>query len=224
VSAELDGADAVVKVTDDGIGIPAEMLHSIFDMFTQLDRSLERSHSGLGIGLTLVKRLIEMHGGSVAAFSDGQDRGARFEIRLPALAASHAPPPVQASPKTVASARKRILVVDDNRDNADSLSLLLKIGGHDSYAIHDGHEAIEAAERLRPDMILLDIAMPKLNGLDVCTRIREMPWGKDMMVVAVTGWGQDADRRKSKEAGFDFHLVKPIVEADIARLLSRLGQ
>ena len=218
VTVELESTEVRVKVIDDGIGIAKGDLQSIFDMFTQLNRGLENSQGGLGIGLALVKRLVEMHGGSVLATSNGNDQGAQFEVRLPLHIQSD--PPSETNRAAVVSAPRRILVVDDNRDSAESLYLILKLLGQEAHAVHDGLEAIEVAERLRPQVILLDIAMPGLNGLEVCSRIREKPWGKDVTLVAVTGWGQEVDRRKSKEAGFDFHLVKPVAHEDIIGLLS----
>jgi signal transduction histidine kinase len=220
LTVALEGTEVLVKVMDDGIGIPKSELQSIFDLFIQVDRKLENSRGGLGIGLALVKRLVEMHGGSVLAISDGKDQGAQFEVRLPVLAG---PSNLPAKPNRAAVAlpHRRILVVDDNRDNADSLYLVLKLLGQEVYAVHDGLEAIELAERLRPELILLDIGMPGLSGLDVCRHIRQKPWGKEVRLVAVTGWGQEVDRRKSKEAGFDLHLVKPLAHEDIMGLLSR---
>lgn len=220
VTVELENTEVSVKVIDDGIGIGQAELQSIFDMFTQLDPALESSHGGLGVGLTTVKRLVEMHGGSILAISGGNDQGAQFEVRLPVLT-GQSNPPAEPNRPAVVPAQRRILVVDDNRDSAESLYLVSKLLGQDAYAVHDGYEAIEVAERLQPEMILLDIGMPGLSGLDVCSRIGEKPWGKDVMLVAITGWGQEVDRRKSKEAGFDLHLVKPVAHEDITKLLSR---
>jgi len=219
-TAALEGTEVLVKVIDDGIGIPNSELQSVFDLFTQLDRKLENSRGGLGIGLALVKRLVEMHGGSVLAISNGKDQGAQFEVRLPILAGL-SNLPAKTNRAAVALSQRRIMVVDDNRDNADSLYLVLKLLGQEAYAVHDGLEAIEVAERLRPEMILLDIGMPGLSGLEVCRRIRQKPWGKDVKLVAVTGWGQEVDRRRTNEAGFDVHLVKPLAHEDIVGLLTR---
>jgi two-component system CheB/CheR fusion protein len=222
LTAERQGSDVVVNVKDTGLGIPSDKLASIFEMFTQIDRSLERSQGGLGIGLTLVKRLVEMHGGSVEAHSEGQGRGSEFVVRLPLLIgppeAKTPKAPVEQTPTT----SHRILIVDDNRDAAASLATLLKITGNEIQTAHDGLEAVEVAATFRPEVVLLDIGLPKLNGHDACRRIREQPWGKDMVLVALTGWGQDEDRRQSKDAGFDHHMVKPLDFADLMSLLAGL--
>jgi PAS domain S-box-containing protein len=220
LTVERQGSDVVVRVTDNGAGIPADQLGSIFEMFTQVDETLERSQGGLGIGLTLVRRLVELHGGSVEAFSEGRGRGSEFVVRLPLL--SEKPRALRRRESigdaTPAPAR-RILVVDDNRDSAESLALLLTLSGHQTQTAHDGLEAVEAAGQFRPDVVLLDIGLPKLNGYDACRRIREQAWGLSMVLVALTGWGQDADRRRSHEAGFDAHLVKPVDLDALRRLL-----
>lgn len=209
--AEAVADDITVTVRDNGIGIPAESLHSIFEAFSQVDRNLERAQGGLGIGLTLVRRLIEMHGGSVEAFSDGPGCGSEFTVRLPILKDSVAEQqtPVSGS-GTLPSAKRRILVVDDNRDAADSLSMMLSLMKHDIRSAHDGLTAMTEAEEFRPEMILLDIGMPDLSGYEVCRRIRQQPWSEGMTIVALTGWGQNEDRRRSAEAGFNHHLVKPV--------------
>jgi PAS domain S-box-containing protein len=220
VTAERLGNDAVVTVRDNGIGIPPDKLHSIFDMFTQIDQSVERSQGGLGIGLTLVKRLVRMHGGAIEARSAGKGLGSEFVVRLPIMIdGQEAAVPVQ----TVAEEHmptRRILVVDDNQDSATSLAMLLQITGHETYMAHDGATAFEAAEKHRPDVILLDIGLPTLNGYEVCRRLRNQPSGKRTVIIALTGWGQEEDRRKSREAGFDGHLVKPV---DYAALMTLLG-
>jgi CheY-like chemotaxis protein len=210
----------LVSVKDDGAGIPADKLDSIFEMFMQVDRSAQRSHDGLGIGLTLVKRLAKMHGGSIEARSPGEGQGSEFVVRLPIL---HKP--VEASNvvedvPAESSGQRRILIVDDNKDSADSLAMLLEITGNKTYMAHDGVEAVEAIEKHRPEVVLLDIGLPKLDGHEVCRRVREQPWGKDIVVIALTGWGQEDDRRKSEEAGFNGHLVKPV---DYDKLLQLLG-
>jgi signal transduction histidine kinase len=223
VTATRQGEDAVVRVKDNGIGIPPDRLSSIFDMFSQVDRSLERSQRGLGIGLHLVKRLVGMHGGSVTAHSDGNGTGSEIVVHLPLLTASSPgdmPEPQTGSEPVPVSAR-RILVVDDNTDAAQSLAMLLAVCGHDTHAVHDGIAALDAAERLRPDVILLDIGLPRLNGFEVCRRIRQQPWGKDVVVIALTGWGQEVDRRRSHESGFDHHIVKPVEHEALVKLLER---
>jgi PAS domain S-box-containing protein len=222
LTAEREGSEAVIRVRDRGIGIAAEHLPRLFDMFTQVDTSLERSRDGLGIGLTLVKTLVEMHGGTVEARSDGRGRGSEFVVRvpIPAVAAEpRAPARVEAEPV----GRRRVLIVDDNRDGAESLAMMLRLKGHETETAHDGLEAVEAAERFRPDAMLLDIGLPRMNGYEVCRRIRERPWGKDVVLVAVTGWGQDEDRNRSKAAGFDTHVVKPVDRDVLGKLLASVG-
>jgi CheY-like chemotaxis protein len=186
----------------------------------QVDRSSERSQGGLGIGLTLVKRLVEMHGGSIEARSEGEGQGSEFIVRLPVIMKAATPLPAsEVEPKS--QSERRVLIVDDNLDSADSLAMLLNITGNKTFLAHDGVEALEAVEKYRPEVILLDIGLPKLDGHEVCRRVREQPWGKDIIIIALTGWGQDDDRRKSEEAGFNGHLVKPV---DYDRLLELLGQ
>jgi PAS domain S-box-containing protein len=220
LTAERQGSDAVVSVRDNGIGIPGDMLSRIFDMFTQVDRSLERSQSGLGIGLTLVRRLVEMHDGTIEARSNGVGEGSEFVVRVPVFIQLAPEPPKSDGPKAAALSECRILVVDDNKDSADSLAMLLRLKGNDIRTAHDGLEAVEVAETFRPELVLLDIGLPKLNGYDVALRIRQQPWGRDVILVAMTGWGQDEDRRRSQEAGFNFHMVKPIELAALERLLT----
>ncbi len=222
LTADRQGSDVLLKVKDSGVGILPEKLTSVFQMFSQVESSLERSQGGLGIGLTLVRRLVELHEGTVEASSEGLARGSEFVVRLPVpiqnAEAGLQPEPI---PERLMTAR-RILVVDDNRDAANSLSMLLKVTGNDTRTAHDGPEAIEQAEAYRPALILLDIGLPKMNGYDACRRIREQPWGKDIVMVALTGWGQEEDRRKSREAGFNGHLVKPVDYAALTRLLGDL--
>lgn len=221
LQARLVGDEVVVSVRDNGAGIPPDKLESIFDMFMQVDRSAERSQGGLGIGLTLVKRLAEMHGGSIEALSAGEGQGSEFVVRLPILQRPMDAPQNDADVPGATMPQRRILIVDDNKDSADSLAMLLEITGNKTYLAHDGVEAVEAIEKHRPEVVLLDIGLPKLDGHEVCRRIREQPWGKDIVVIALTGWGQEDDRRKSEEAGFDGHLVKPV---DYEQLLEMLGQ
>jgi signal transduction histidine kinase/CheY-like chemotaxis protein len=222
LTGERHGASVVVSVRDTGIGIPAPMLPRIFDMFTQVDSSLERAHGGLGIGLTLVRSLVELHGGTVEARSAGPGQGSEFTIRLPAVAiepddapreAPSRPEPAEAPP------RRRILVVDDNEDAATSLSLLLTLAGNEVRTGHDGLAAVEMAAAFRPTVILLDIGMPRLNGYEAARRIREQQ-GEEVVLIALTGWGQDEDRRQAQEAGFDHHLVKPLDFAILQGLLA----
>jgi signal transduction histidine kinase/CheY-like chemotaxis protein len=220
ISAEPIGSEVIVSVRDTGAGIPPAMLGEVFTMFTQVHESLEQRHGGLGLGLTLVKRLVEMHGGTVAARSEGRGRGSEFVVRLPLAAEAQAgalPEPVAAAS---ARAPQKILVVDDNRDAAASLGVLLQLSGNEIQLAHDGVEAVEKAGTYRPDVILLDIGMPKMNGYEACRAIRANSWGRDIAIVAMTGWGQEADRRKSQDAGFDRHLVKPVNHDVLMTVLS----
>jgi CheY-like chemotaxis protein len=216
---EQQHGGAVVAVKDNGIGIPREMLPYVFDMFTPVNRNLQRAQGGLGIGLSIVKKLVEMHEGSVEAASDGDGMGSQFIVRLPVVL-SIVRPQANDSPPIRFSARRRILVVDDNRDAADSLAMILRVKGNESLAAHNGLEAIKQAADFRPDIILLDLGMPGINGYDTARQIRAQPWGKDVHLVALTGWGQDEDRRRSEEAGFDAHIVKPINAATLEKLLA----
>jgi PAS domain S-box-containing protein len=212
LSAERDGHAATIRVRDNGAGISAEMLPRVFDLFTQVDRTLDRSEGGLGIGLTLVRRLVEAHGGTVTALSEGAGRGSEFIVRLPLLSPGASEPSVadEPSPGAAPAARRRILIVDDHRDAANSLAVLLRLHGQEVRTAHDGLEAVEAARAFRPDVVLLDIGLPRLNGLEVARRLRENLGLTDALLVAVTGYGQLEDRGRSREAGFDAHLVKPV--------------
>jgi PAS domain S-box-containing protein len=226
LAAECQGSDVVVSVKDTGIGIPPEMLSKVFDMFMQVDRSLEKAQGGLGIGLSLVQRLVEMHGGSVQARSEGCGLGSEFVVRLPALpalAAVHeSQPPADEGEPLPSSGQRRILVADDNPDSANTLSMLLTLTGNEVLTASDGLQAVDVAAAFRPDVILLDIGMPKLNGYESCRRIRQQPWGKEPVIIALTGWGQDDDKRRSQEAGFNYHIVKPIDPAALEMLLAGL--
>ena len=220
ISVQREDGQAVVRVKDSGAGIPADQLEQIFNMFNQVDRAPERAQGGLGIGLALVRRLVEMHGGSVRAHSDGPGQGSEFVVRLPALATA---PAVGESlvPEAAAPVRRRVLVVDDNRDAADALALLLQHNGHETFVAYDGAEAFAAADQYRPDVMLLDIGLPGMNGHDVCRQMRQQPWGKRIRMIALTGWGQEDDRQKSREAGFDGHLVKPVEIAAVLQQFQR---
>jgi PAS domain S-box-containing protein len=225
LTAERQGGDAVVSVKDTGVGIPPDMLAKVFEMFAQVDRSLEKTQGGLGIGLSIVKRLVEMHGGSVEARSGGQGMGSEFLIRLPVVLSvvyGREQGGGGDQQQTRPVGRYRVLVVEDNVDSADSLAMMLTLMGNEVRTAHDGLEGVAAAAAYRPDLILLDIGMPKLNGYDACRRIREQPWGKGILIAAVTGWGQDEDKRRSEEAGFNCHLVKPVGPADVEKLLAEL--
>jgi CheY-like chemotaxis protein len=211
----------VISVADTGVGISPQMLPKVFEMFTQVDRSLERSQGGLGIGLSLAKNLVELHGGSISASSDGHGLGSTFVVRLPLLIEQQdfdEPDPVVDRPISA----RGVLVVDDNHDSANTMAMLLRIGGSETQIASDGKEAVEKAAEFRPDLILLDIGLPKKNGYEACREIRQQPWGKGIVIVALTGWGQEEDRQKSKEAGFNGHLVKPIEHASLVSLLAEL--
>jgi PAS domain S-box-containing protein len=224
LTAERRENEAVVTVRDTGVGIPGEMLKRVFDLFTQVDRSRERAQGGLGIGLTLVQRLVELHGGSVEAQSEGPGRGSAFVVRLPlapskdAVDAVPAPPP---PPRAGPSPPRRILVVDDNVDAAQSLATLLRLGGHEVRVTHDGPAALSEARAFVPEVVLLDIGMPGMDGYEVARRLRRAPETNGALLVAQTGWGQDEDHRRSREAGFAAHLVKPLDPDALEQLLAR---
>jgi PAS domain S-box-containing protein len=224
LTAEREGNQVVIRVQDTGVGIAAEQLPRIFGMFAQADTSLERSRDGLGLGLTLVKNLVEMHAGTVEARSAGIGQGSEFVVRLPLL--SGPAPSLSREPssvKPVTTVPRRILVVDDNQDSADSLATLLRLTGHEVHIAHDGLEALERAAALQPEVILLDIGLPRLNGYDAARRIRGQQPHRPPTLVALTGWGQEEDRRRTKEAGFDAHLVKPVDFAALTKLLAESG-
>jgi PAS domain S-box-containing protein len=218
LTADRRGGEVIVSVRDTGIGIPRGSLENIFDMFSQVDRSIERSTGGLGIGLALVKGLVEMHGGQVRAESEGEGKGSTFTVTLPAAVDQAAPAP-STTANSLAAASRRILVVDDNRDGADSLATMLKLMGNEVRTAHDGVAAVEVAGQFRPEVILMDVGMPKLNGLEAALRIRAQAWGRDLTIIALTGWGQENDRERSREAGCDGHLVKPVNLPDLEKLL-----
>jgi len=221
--AERAGSDALVTVRDTGIGISHAMLPHVFEMFSQSEQTRTRMLGGLGIGLTLVKRLVEMHGGTVAAESAGQDMGSTFIVRLPALVQSpecsqpQAERPVRMSPPSL-----RILIVDDNRDAADSLAMLLRTTGNDIRTAYDGLEAVQVANEFQPEVVLLDIGLPKIDGHEVAQRLRREPWAQHTCLIAVTGWSDETDRARSRAAGFDHHLVKPLDTGHLAQLLSSI--
>lgn len=221
LTTERHGNDALISVRDDGIGIPDEMLGRIFDMFVQVDRSSESSQGGLGIGLTLVRRLVEMHDGSIEARSRLPGAGSEFIVRLPLpIPSTHEPPLSKSGPIVPALSGCRILVVDDNKDSADTMGMLLRLQGNDIRTVYDGLEAVEVAETFHPELVLLDIGLPKLNGYEVARHIRQQPWGRDMVLVAFTGRGQVEDKHRSHEAGFNFHVVKPVELAALEKLLA----
>ncbi len=217
--AERQANDLVVTVKDTGIGIPADKLKNIFEMFTQIDQSANRRQDGLGIGLSLVKRLVEMHSGSITVSSARPGGGSEFIVRLPIVVDSAPPEQSDSIPNERPVNARRILIVDDNRDSATTLSLLLRLAGNETHTAHDGLEAVQAAAALRPKVVLLDIGLPTLNGYDVCRRIRDQSWGKRMVLIAISGWAQDSDRKKSSAAGFDGHFVKPVDRTALMQLI-----
>ena len=216
LKAELEGNDVVVMIRDNGIGISPEMLPRIFEPFAQVDRSLARAQGGLGIGLTLVQRLLALHGGTIEARSEGPGKGSEFIARVPIASGPAADTSAGASTKDPATAlpSRRILIVDDNRDAADSLGMLMRMLGHEVHTAHDGLEAVGAAAAFQPEVVLLDIGLPKLSGYEAARRIREQKGCAAVRLIALTGWGQSEDRRRTQEAGFDYHLTKP-VEIDL---------
>ena len=220
--ARRDSGSVLVSVADDGIGIPEDALPRVFTMFTQGHLSTGALRGGLGVGLSIVHKLVALHGGSVEARSDGPGRGAEFVVRLPALEAPVEPPPRPRAPAVPRASSRRILVVDDNEDSAESLALVLQMKGNDVRTARDGREALAVAREFRPQLVLLDIGMPGEDGHGVCRRIRAEPWGHDLPVVALTGWGQEEDRRRSLESGFTQHLLKPVDPGVLDRLLADL--
>jgi PAS domain S-box-containing protein len=210
-----------ISVRDSGIGIPKEMLPRVFDMFTQVENHADRSRGGLGIGLTLAKSLVEMHGGTVTAYSEGLDQGSEFVIDLPlSVATSNNGTTRLAGQKSAGLAPQRVLVVDDNRDVADSMGMLLKLLGADVHVVYSGAEALQALDVYRPAVVLMDIGMPEMDGLEVARRIRQQPQYADLKLISLTGWGQEEDRLRSQNAGFDHHLVKPVAVGALEALLT----
>lgn len=229
VSAASEGEHVAIRVADNGIGISADMRERIFEMFARADRALEHGSRGLGIGLTLVQRLVAMHGGTVEVRSEGSGRGAEFVVRLPRLEAARAWAPraaeasAQAQPRAAGEGPpRRVLIVDDHVDAADSMALLLSMRGDEVRVVHNGVEAIAETQHFRPHAILMDIGMPQLNGYEACRRIRETDAGRDIVIVAITGWGQAEDKRRSSDAGFDLHWVKPVGAQQLDGLLQQL--
>jgi CheY-like chemotaxis protein len=221
LTARIEGDETVVTVRDNGVGIAADMLAAVFEMFTQVARSIERANGGLGIGLSLVRRLVELHGGAVSAQSAGVGLGSSFAVRLPLMTAA-----LVASPKPAAAAvgtpagTLRVLVADDNVDAAATLAALLEIAGHTVRVVHDGAAAVEEAARFQPDLVFLDIGMPLMDGYEAARRLRQLPALNGVMLVALTGWGTEEDRARSRAAGFDRHLLKPALPDDVEAVLA----
>jgi signal transduction histidine kinase/ActR/RegA family two-component response regulator len=242
LAAHREDDFVVISVTDTGIGIPPSSMPTVFEMFTQVGRNMERAQGGLGIGLSLVRRLVELHGGTVSAASDGVGRGSTFTVRLPlvpdkprgALAAPVAAPAAAAPAAPVAAAAPaapqdaeqglRVLVVDDNIDAADTLGALLDMNGHATRVANDGYQAIEMAQEFQPQVVFLDIGLPGMNGYEVARKLRETPGVERAFLVALTGWGTREDRERSSEAGFDHHLTKPADMNAVETLLSNLAR
>jgi signal transduction histidine kinase len=238
IAARLDGGSIEIRVRDNGIGIPASMLPCVFDLFSQAGAMDGRSRGGLGIGLALVKRLVEMHGGSVGVRSEGEGQGTEFQIRLPAATGEAESPAAPGETQSAAPAattngaspadapavatRRRILLVDDNQDALMSLANLLSLDGHEVRTAPNGLLALEAAPQFMPEVCVLDIGMPGMDGYELARRIRAQPWGESMVLVALTGWGQEGDRRRSREAGFDSHWVKPLDIELFTKYIERL--
>jgi two-component system CheB/CheR fusion protein len=228
LSLARDGEWVVLRVRDSGIGIAPDILPRIFELFVQGDRSLARSQGGLGIGLTLVKRLVEMHGGSVSASSHGLGEGSEFVVRLPVARSSLAPGDRQAfgtaQGNVNRAARRRVLVVDDNIDAAESIAMILELAGYEVRCVYDGPSVLQAARMYHPDVVVLDIGLPGMSGYEVARQLREQPDFRRTPLVAVTGYGQEDDRRRSQDAGFDYHLTKPVnpdaLQAFVARPFS----
>jgi PAS domain S-box-containing protein len=223
IVANVSGEEAAVRVRDTGIGIDAHVLPSVFDMFTQAAPQSPVSQGGLGIGLSLARGIVELHGGRIEAHSAGAGRGSEFIVRLPRLRESSGAAGALPAEDAASMIRRRILVVDDLRDTADTLALLLESLGHEVHAAYDGESAIEVAGKVRPEVIFMDIGMPQMSGLEACRRIRSSAWGAHTFIVAVTGWGQPQDRRQTADAGFDDHLIKPADVANVVRLLRSLS-
>jgi CheY-like chemotaxis protein len=220
VSVACGATEAVLSVRDDGVGIPLDMLERVFDMFTQVQRSHASVGGGLGIGLTLVRQLVEHHGGRVEARSDGPGRGSEFVVHLPLSIAAPLPAPVPAASVPLAGRGLRVLVADDNEDAAESLSMLLGLAGNEVRTAANGHQAWAMAQAFEPQAMLVDIAMPGLDGHEVCRLVRATPWGREALMMATSGWGQPEVRRQSAEAGFDHHFVKPVDYGVVDSLLA----
>jgi PAS domain S-box-containing protein len=224
VVATRETREVIVRVKDSGVGIPPDLLPRIFDLFIQGDRSLDRARDGLGIGLTLSKKLVELHGGTIEAHSEGVSTGSEFVIRLPALLDSAHPEHEPARAAGAASRSLKILVVDDSEDTAETMGTLLEMSGHTIQIAHSGPGALEAAATFRPDVVLLDIGLPGLDGYQVAQRLREDPGMAGVTLIAASGYGQEEDRRRSMEVGIDRHLVKPIDLRELQELLAAVGE
>ncbi len=224
LSAAREGNEIVVRIKDEGVGIRPELLPHIFDLFVQGDRSLERSQGGLGIGLTVVRRLVELHGGTISVHSEGVGKGSEFVVRLPALPESAQPNHTAkaSGPSSAPRSARRVLVVDDNVDAAESVAMLLRMWGHEVRLAHTGPDALVAAEEFSPEIVVLDIGLPGMSGYEVARRLRQQPTFARTVLAAVTGYGQEEDRRRSQDAGFNYHLTKPVEPETLLRLVADL--
>ena len=224
LTVERDGESVAISVADAGVGIAPEMLPKIFEMFNQGGRSMG---GGLGIGLSLASRLVEMHGGSIEARSEGLGKGATFTVRLP-VHTMPLPVAKEAAALTANSeqptSKRRILVADDSRDVVESFQLMLRLLGHEVQTALNGKDAVEKAEEFRPDVIVLDVGMPMMDGYETANRIRQLPWSRDVVLIAVTGWGNEKDKLRSAAAGFNVHLVKPVDAVTILEVVDQLDQ
>ncbi len=220
ITTERQGNEAVISIGDEGMGMAPDVLPHIFEIFWQASPALERSHGGLGIGLSLARGIVELHGGRIEARSSGLGQGSEFIVRLPLVGDAAQALSVRPGELLVAGRSRRVMIVDDVRDNADTLAVLLRTLGHEVHSVYDAEQAIEVADRVRPDAVLLDIGMPRLDGFEVCRQLRQQPWGKTLLIVAVTGWGHESDRARTEDAGFDHHLIKP---ADLRSLTTLLN-
>lgn len=207
IETRTDGTHAFIDVNDTGAGMSAELLPRIFDLFVQSERTLDRAQGGLGIGLSVVKKLLQMHGGEIHAWSVGVGEGSTFEIKLPRVAA---PAMIKSDALPDKVPARRVFIVDDNVDAADSLAELMRLEGHDAQAVHSPSEALKQIESFRPDIALLDIGLPEMDGFELVKRLRERPALQRVKFVALTGYGQLEDRRRVSESGFDDHLIKPV--------------
>jgi CheY-like chemotaxis protein/nitrogen-specific signal transduction histidine kinase len=226
IQASTDETNAIVTISDDGAGITDELLPQVFDMFTRSSHGSRDAHVGLGIGMTLAKRLVEMHGGSITANSRGIGRGSSFEVRLNLEMPAQVSEPAVAETVAMSTPRSsvRVLIVDDNRDGAQSLALMLDLEGHEVRTAADGFEALEIGEEFQPNVVLLDIGMPGIDGYETARRLRTRPWAQSALLCAQTGWGQEDDKRRARSAGFDRHLVKPVDPEELNRILAEVSQ
>jgi len=220
---QLDGESAAVHIRDDGAGVPAELLPRMFDLFTRGQRPLDRADGGPGIGLALVHQIVSLHGGTVKAFSEGTGHDSELVVTLPrssqemSMTAASEPPATQQQHR-----RRRLMVIDDNRDAAESMSMLFELWGHEVVCVYDGRAALDTVAKFHPDAVFLDIGLPGMDGYEIAERLRELPQATRMVLVAITGYGQDEDRRRSREAGIDHHLVKPVSPETLHELLDSL--